>query len=86
MRAAEALSALTDAVNTHFPADVAAAITADEDFFARVATHAVRDLDAETSADIDALVAKVVADTKGHTLDWLVDTAESPTGWLHGRL
>ncbi|WP_439423228.1 hypothetical protein [Saccharothrix sp. HUAS TT10] len=86
MRQDAAVTALTAAVTKHFPQDVADAITADEDFFAAVARYAVRDLDADTPEDFDRLVAAVAKDTEDHTLDWLADTAESPTGWLKSRL
>lgn len=84
MRLAATTDALTIAVCAHFDADVAEAITRDTEMVAAAARWLA---DQVRRADqVDQLIEAVAGITPDSTLDWLVDDAESPAGWLYSQL
>lgn len=84
MRKAEAAEALGKSLKNHFPSDVAAAITNDSNMFDRIVANVVRgEVEATT---LDGRIDVVASDTNDGTKDWLVDTADSPAGWLYGQM
>jgi hypothetical protein len=82
VRSAQALECLTSSVRKTFDADVAEALIADAEMF-----DAAARLASSTSADeLDAIVSAIAQTTDDGLSDWLVETADSPAGWLYGQL
>uniref|UniRef100_UPI003F494434 hypothetical protein n=1 Tax=Streptosporangium sp. CA-256172 TaxID=3240076 RepID=UPI003F494434 len=71
---------LTEAIRTHFPDDVAEAITADTEPMA-AAIHLAGQA-ASSPEELTALIAAIAADVDDRLADWLAERAENPAAWL----
>lgn len=84
MRREQLEQAVTEIVQATFDTDLAEAITGDDAFGALVGTLR-RDVGDDYDALADAL-ANVANGLEDRTVDWLVDTADSPAAFIASRI
>ena len=85
MRMSTLMPFLADLVKECFDADVAEAFIADADMLSAVGRKLNNETDG-TREGITRAVKQVADELDDGTADWLVETADSPSGWLYSRI
>lgn len=83
MRAAQAITTVTEHVRDVFDDDVADVIIGDRETFEAAASFLGARATSEEIADV---IRRIADDTDDGTLDWLVAVASSPGAWLYRQI